>query len=148
RGRAGARVELVHDVSLAVDGGEVCGIVGETGAGKSLSMRALLGLLPPGLSSSGSLRVGEREIDLSTPGVERRSLLGDELGIVPQNPAGMLDPVIRVGAQLVEGVTKRRHMDRAAADARARELLTRVGFGDPDRVVRLYPHQLSGGMAQ
>ncbi|HZV74886.1 MAG TPA: ABC transporter ATP-binding protein [Conexibacter sp.] len=142
------RTELVHAVTLSVGAGEVQGIVGETGAGKSLSMRALLGLLPPGLSSSGAMRLGGREIDLATPGLRRRDLLGSELGIVPQNPAGMLDPVVRVGAQLVEGVVKRDLLGREHANERAQELLRRVGFKDPERVVGLYPHQLSGGMSQ
>lgn len=142
------RVELVHSVTLTVARREVCGVVGETGAGKTLSMRALLGLLPGGLASTGTLTLAAREIDLATPGVGRRELLGRELGIVPQNPAAMLDPVVRVGSQLVEGVVKRKLMSAAQAAARATDLLTQVGFRDPERVRGLYPHQLSGGMSQ
>jgi oligopeptide/dipeptide ABC transporter ATP-binding protein len=146
--RAADGVELVHGVDLAVARGSVLGIVGETGAGKTLTMRAVLGLLPRGLVSRGTIALGDRAVDLATPATARRALLGRELALVPQNPAGMLDPVVRVGDQLVEGVLRRRTAPPEEARERARALLARVGFPDPERIVRLYPHQLSGGMSQ
>jgi len=148
RGCGDGRLELVHGIDLAVAAGAVCGVVGETGAGKTLTMRAVLGLLPRGLESSGAIELGGQRVDLATPAIARRALLGRELALVPQNPAAMLDPVVRVGDQLVEGVVRRRMSTPAEARSRALELLSQVGFRDPERIVRLHPHQLSGGMSQ
>ncbi|HZV75611.1 MAG TPA: ATP-binding cassette domain-containing protein, partial [Conexibacter sp.] len=130
---------LVERVDLSVERGQVCGIVGETGAGKTLTARALLGLLAPGLRAEGTAWLGDREIDASTPAKQRRELLGRDMGIVTQNPAGMLDPVMKVGRQLVEGVVRRRLLSDAEAVARAREMLSFVGFKDSDGVWELYP---------
>jgi oligopeptide/dipeptide ABC transporter ATP-binding protein len=140
-------VRLVDGVDLDLHAGELVGVVGETGAGKTLTMRAILGLLPNGVRASGALNLAGESFDLSVT-AQPRSLLGRQTSVVLQNPVGMLDPLIRVGDQLVEGVVRVLGWDASDAEARARKLLTMMGFKDPDRVVRLYPHQLSGGMAQ
>jgi oligopeptide/dipeptide ABC transporter ATP-binding protein len=145
----GARpVTLVEDLSLRVDHRTICGVVGETGAGKTLSVRAILGLLPVGVQATGTLTLGSEMVDLARSGRRRRELLGREMGVVLQNPAGMLDPLIPVGAQLIEGVVRRRMQSRGEAFERAISLLRRVGFPDPPALLSLYPHQLSGGMNQ
>lgn len=145
--RDGAWVPAVEDVELEVRAGELLGVVGETGAGKSLSVKAMVGLLPPGARiAAGRVRFGAGE---ERPlGADAARVLGREAGMVLQDPASMFDPVMRIGAQMVEGVTTARQLTRPAALARAAELLGRVGFSDAQQVLRLYPHQLSGGMAQ
>jgi oligopeptide/dipeptide ABC transporter ATP-binding protein len=139
---------LVDSTDLDADAGAVMGVVGETGAGKTLTMRALLGLLPGGVRAEGSVRIaGGPQVALADlEGL--RAMLGAETSVVLQNPLGMLDPLMRVDRQLVEGVRRRRRMSRADAAARAADLLVRMGFEDPGAVQRLFPHQLSGGMAQ
>lgn len=145
--REGAWVAAVEDTELQVRAGEVLGVVGETGAGKTLSVKAMVGLLPPGVRvASGSVRFGDEAAHELDAGASR--WLGRRVGMVLQNPASMFDPVERIGRQMVEGVTVTGQLDKAAARARALELLRRVGFGDAEQVLRLYPHQLSGGMAQ
>jgi oligopeptide/dipeptide ABC transporter ATP-binding protein len=142
------RLPLVEDVELVVRPREVSGIVGETGAGKTLTVKALLGLLPAGTSATGRIVLGESgSWDLSAP-QELRRLRGRDLGVVLQNPVGMFDPLVRVRHQLTEGVVRRRVMRKRQALERARELLASMGFGDAEAVLELFPHQLSGGMAQ
>jgi len=144
----GAPVSLVHHLELRLGAREVMGIVGETGAGKTLSMKAILGLLPPGVWATGSVSIdGQPSIDLT----HSRALAaqrGRDIGIVLQNPAGMFDPLIRVKHQLVEGVVRHGLLKRKAALRRASELLDSMRFSDVGAVLELYPHQLSGGMAQ
>jgi oligopeptide/dipeptide ABC transporter ATP-binding protein len=139
---------LVDSTDLAVHTASIMGVVGETGAGKTVAMRALLGLLPSGVRAEGNVRIGDGPvIDLGD--LEAlRALLGAQTSVVLQNPVAMLDPLVRVGRQLVEGVVRRRRLSRAEAMARATALLARMGFEDPEGVQGLYPHQLSGGMAQ
>jgi oligopeptide/dipeptide ABC transporter ATP-binding protein len=139
---------LIDGAELSVAAGDIVGVVGETGAGKTVTMRALLGLLPPRVTASGSLRVGDGpQIDLADVRAVR-ALLGRETSVVLQNPVGTLDPLLRVGRQLVEGVVRKRGVDRASATDRALRLLAEMGFVDAEAVLRLHPHQLSGGMAQ
>lgn len=144
---AGGDLTLVEGVDLSVAAGEMLGVVGETGAGKTVTMRAILGLLPPGLAGGGTLTIGDRVLDLGAVGA-LRGLLGVETGVVLQNPMGMLDPLMRIGDQLVEGVVRKRLMSPPEARGRAISLTRQMGFTDPEELMRLYPHQLSGGMAQ
>lgn len=145
-------VALVEDVSFAVDPGEILGVVGETGAGKTLATRALLGVLAPTLRASGTLRVGETSVaydpDRPLSLAARPPALARDAGVVLQNPALMLDPLQRIDAQLVEAVVAHGLLERPAALERAAELLGTLGFAAPEQVMRLYPHELSGGMAQ
>lgn len=140
-------VYLVERVDLDLSAGQLVGVVGETGAGKSVTMRALLGLLPSGVRAMGEMRIADRAFDLSNP-TEVRSQLGRTTSVVLQDPVGMLDPLVRVGKQLVEGVTRVLGVPRDEARERALLLLSRMGFRDPEHVMKLFPHQLSGGMAQ
>jgi oligopeptide/dipeptide ABC transporter ATP-binding protein len=146
-GTVGGGVQLVEGVDLAVEAGAMLGIVGETGAGKTVTMRALLGLLPPGVRAHGELRVNGDVVSLARVG-ELRRLLGSETSVVLQNPVGMLDPMVRVGDQLVEGVVRKGVLRPADARARAVSLLGQMGFRAVEHVLTLYPFQLSGGMAQ
>jgi oligopeptide/dipeptide ABC transporter ATP-binding protein len=143
----GPGVPLVDGVTLGLDAGEIVGIVGETGAGKTLTMRAILGLLPAGVHATGRIRIGGVTMALEEV-LQVRSLLGRSTSVVLQNPVGMLDPLVRVGDQLIEGVVRLRLASKREAVERASGLLASMGFPDPGLVQRLYPHQLSGGMAQ
>jgi oligopeptide/dipeptide ABC transporter ATP-binding protein len=140
--------EVVSGVGLTVEPGEILGVVGETGAGKTLSVRAMLGLLPRGLKATGRVRFpGGNWIDLSEPGRVARHL-GRAAGLMLQNPVSSFDPLQRVGRQLVEAVVGTGMMSRSAATTRAAELCSYLGLEDVGEIFRLYPHELSGGMAQ
>ena len=138
----------VDDVSLSIDAGEVLGVVGESGAGKSVTGAAVIGLVePPGRIAGGEVRFAGRRID-DLPDDARRRLRGREIGSVFQDPLTSLNPLFTVGQQLVETILA--HSDRSAADARrhALRLLGEVGIPAPARRIDAYPHEFSGGMRQ
>jgi peptide/nickel transport system ATP-binding protein len=146
--RGGAVVLAADDVSFAVEPRQTLGLVGESGCGKSVTLRALLGLVPfPGQVVDGSVRLEGRELLGLRPG-EWESVRGDRAGMVFQDPMASLDPLFTVGDQLVELLRAKRGLRRAAARARAAELLDRVEIPDPKSKLRSYPHELSGGMRQ
>ncbi len=111
-------------------------------------MRAVLGLLPRGLEASGTLQVANRDEVNFADMRALRSLAGRDTAMILQNPAAMLDPLIRVGKQLVEGPRRLGLLSNVDSSERALSLLTQLGFTDAEAVLQLYPHQLSGGMAQ
>lgn len=138
----------VNGVSFRAEAGEIVGIVGESGSGKSTAVLALLGLTRSGgRITSGSVRFRDREL-LGLSEREWREVRGGEIALVPQNPRGALNPVLRVGAQLVAAY--RAHCEATPEQARQRalELLRAVGINDPERRFEAWPHELSGGMAQ
>jgi ABC-type dipeptide/oligopeptide/nickel transport system ATPase component/ABC-type dipeptide/oligopeptide/nickel transport system permease subunit len=140
--------EVVHGISLDVAPGEVLGIVGESGSGKSQTVFSILDLLPAGGRwSADAIWIGGREVTSLAP-AERHRLLGTELGYIPQEPMSNLDPSYTIGHQLVEPLRAVHGMSRAAARAKATAMLDRVGIRDVKRVLRSYPHEISGGMAQ
>jgi peptide/nickel transport system ATP-binding protein len=146
--RQDAEVPLVQDVSLRLEAGQVLGLVGESGAGKSLTAAALIGLVaPPCRTGAGQLSVRGRQVALDRPDA-LRPLRGREVGFIPQDPFTSLDPLFRVGDQLVETLRAHLPLDRAAARDRAVQLLTDVGLPSPAERFEHYPHQLSGGMRQ
>ncbi|MGA8900963.1 ABC transporter ATP-binding protein [Bradyrhizobium sp.] len=139
---------VLRGVSLEVEPGEVRGLVGESGAGKSMLGRAVLGLLPANAAiTSGHIAFEGRDL-LKMREAERRSLLGRRIALIPQDPMTSLNPVKRVGAQI--GSLLRHHLglSKRAALLRATELLIEVAIRDPERVLSLYPHEISGGMRQ
>ncbi|HEV3373975.1 MAG TPA: ABC transporter ATP-binding protein [Xanthobacteraceae bacterium] len=141
-------VNVLRGVSLEVEPGEVRGLVGESGAGKSMLGRAVLGLLPANATmTSGSIAFEGRDL-LGLGDAERRKLLGRRIALIPQDPMTSLNPVKRVGAQI--SVLLRHHLglSKRAALARAAELLVEVAIREPARVLGLYPHEISGGMRQ
>jgi peptide/nickel transport system ATP-binding protein len=142
----GAR--LLRGVSLQVGAGQVVGLVGESGAGKTMVSRAVLGILPGNARvSGGAIRFDGRDIThLDEPG--RRHLLGREIAFIPQNPMTALNPVERIERQVTDVLRMHLDMDRAGAAARALELLRDVHLRDPERVLRAFPHELSGGQRQ
>ncbi|MBB2987191.1 ABC transporter ATP-binding protein [Terracoccus luteus] len=141
---------LVQDVGFSVRRGERVGLIGESGSGKSLTALALMGLLPEGLTATGSVRVAGVDHDLV--GANERSMSrvrGRDIAMVFQEPMTALNPTMRVGDQVAEAMlVHRTRPDRKAAEAAAVELLDQVGLPDPPATAKAYPHQLSGGQRQ
>ena len=138
----------VHDVSFDIAAGEVLGIVGESGAGKSLTGAAVIGLLdPPGRIAGGEIRLAGRRID-NLPHEAMRKVRGRDIGAVFQDPLTSLNPLYTIGRQLTETITTHLPLDAAAARARAIALLGEVGIPAAGRRFDHYPHQFSGGMRQ
>jgi peptide/nickel transport system ATP-binding protein len=138
----------LSDVSLTVERGEILGVVGESGAGKSMTGMAVLGLLePPGRIASGEIRIGGRRTD-SLNDREMEAVRGRMVGAIFQDPLTSLNPLFSVGQQLTE--TIQLHSERSRADARAHAigLLKQVGIPGADERIDHYPHQFSGGMRQ
>jgi peptide/nickel transport system ATP-binding protein len=143
-----ATVHAVNGVSFAVQPGEVLCILGESGSGKSVTLRALMRLLPPRRSRiEGMVRVDGQDV-LAMPSRELRDFRGGLVAMVFQEPMTALDPVYTVGQQIGETVRRHTGSDRRAARARALELLELVRIPSPERRLDAYPHELSGGLRQ
>jgi oligopeptide/dipeptide ABC transporter ATP-binding protein len=141
-------VKAVDGISYEVDAGETVALVGESGCGKSMSALAILGLVPePGRVVGGSVRFEGRDLLVMSED-QIVELRGRDIAMIFQEPMTSLNPVLSIGVQLTEGMRRHLGLSRAAAEARAIELLGRVGIGDPERRLRQYPHHLSGGMRQ
>jgi oligopeptide/dipeptide ABC transporter ATP-binding protein len=125
----------------------VFGVAGESGSGKTMSMLALLGLLPDGAVVEGAARWGGRDL-LRLPRKQLRKVSGRELAMVFQDPLTSLHPMLSIGRQLTEHVRRHLGLDRRAAEQRARELLAEVRIPDPESSLHAFPHQFSGGMRQ
>ncbi len=139
---------ILRRVSLAVDVGEVHGVVGESGAGKSTIAKAILGIVPSQVKLTGGRIEFEGRDLLALSPSELRALLGRDIALVPQDPSTALNPSRRIDAQLTDGLRLKRGLSAKAARLRARALLEEVQIRDPERVLNSYPHQLSGGMRQ
>ncbi len=140
---------LIDGVSLDLHKGEVLGLVGESGSGKSLLCRSMVGLLPsPSLVvESGSVLLEGRDL-IGASEAEMLKVRGREIGMIFQNPTSHLDPVMRIGDQIAEGLRYHEGMNGREARAAATEILAQVGFPDPARQYDSYPHEFSGGMRQ
>jgi oligopeptide/dipeptide ABC transporter ATP-binding protein len=144
---ARGRVHALRSVDLAVEPGEVVGIVGESGSGKSTLVAAVIGLLSGNAQvDAGAIRFEDRDLLRLSPG-ELQALRGQRLTMVFQDPMGALNPVLTVGQQLTD-IQYRAGLPRREKRARAVDMLRRVGIPDPERRLRSYPHELSGGMRQ
>ncbi|MEF9906525.1 ABC transporter ATP-binding protein [Streptomyces sp. P9-A2] len=146
RGRKESRA--VDGVSFEVDQGQVVGLVGESGCGKSVTSLALMGLLPPkGVTVGGRAEFDGTDLfTMSTSA--RRDLRGSKMAMIFQDPLSSLNPVVPIGVQVTEILERHRGMKGEAARREAAHLLDRVGIPDPTRRLKEYPHQLSGGMRQ
>jgi oligopeptide/dipeptide ABC transporter ATP-binding protein len=140
--------EVVREVSWELDRGETLAVVGESGSGKSVSVLALLGLVPqPPGQVTGSVRFGGVDLVGASPDALRR-VRGNDIAMIFQDPMTSLNPVLTVGRQLTEHMELHLRLDAGAAKRRAIDLLERVGIPAPARRFAAYPHQLSGGMRQ
>ena len=145
---ASGAFRAVDSVDLDVDSGEVVAIVGESGSGKSVSMLALMGLLPwTATVSADLLQFGEHNLK-GLGARERRRIVGKDLAMVFQEPMSSLNPCFQVGWQIKEVLRYHLGMDRRARHARAVELFEQVGIPAPEKRLSAFPHQLSGGMSQ
>ena len=141
-------VKALNDVSLYLDEGEVLGIVGESGSGKSVTAYSIMGLtVDPGKIVGGTVEFNGHRID-QLGERELRKIRGKEVSIIFQDPMTSLNPVYTIGSQIEEAI--RLHTDKTKAEAveRATELLRLVGINEPEKRIRQYPHELSGGMRQ
>jgi oligopeptide/dipeptide ABC transporter ATP-binding protein len=140
-------VHAVDGVSLEVPAGEAVGLVGESGSGKSMTLRAILGVLPPEAQVSG--QVVFDGVDLTQlSNAHLNKIRGARIAMIFQEPMSALNPVMRVGHQIAEGPQVHLGMNRAQSAERAVELMRRVGIPDPERRFRSFPHEFSGGMRQ
>jgi peptide/nickel transport system ATP-binding protein len=139
---------ILRRVSLAVDTGEVHGLVGESGAGKSTIAKAILGIIPSQVKVTDG-RIGFEGSDLlALSPKDLRAVLGRDIALVPQDPSTALNPSRRIDAQMTDGLRLKRGLSAKQARLRAGALLEEVQIRDPERVLDSYPHQLSGGMRQ
>lgn len=141
-------VKASNDVSLRVTRGQVVGIVGESGCGKSVCGRAIMGLLrPPGKVVGGHVLLGGRDV-LALDEDERRKMLGSEVSMIFQEPMTSLNPLMRVGRQVAEGVRLHTGVSADEANRQVAEMFERVGIPEAQARLRSYPHELSGGLRQ
>ena len=141
-------VKALNNVSFSMKQGEVLGIVGESGSGKSVTAYSLMGLTAyPGKLIGGELRFNGHEVEKMTE-KDFRKMRGEEISIIFQDPMTSLNPVYTIGNQIVEMVRLHTNKNNKEAYARAKELLELVGINEPERRLKQYPHELSGGMRQ
>lgn len=144
----GSLTQVVHGVDLAIRRGEVHGLIGESGSGKSQTAFSVLGLLPTGgRVVSGAIHFEGSDLVAGTQR-DRVAVRGKKIAYIPQEPMSNLDPMFTIGSQLTEPLRSALGMSRQSARERALQLLERVGIPDPKRTFDAYPHQVSGGMAQ
>jgi peptide/nickel transport system ATP-binding protein len=144
---AGAQT-LVQELSFDIAAGECLGVIGESGSGKTLAARAILGLLPAGLRATGGRILLDGEDLLSAPAQRLRALRGPTLGMVFQEPLVSLNPAHRIGAQMAEGLRLHTRLPQQDIQARCLAMLERIGIDNPMRCLSAYPHEFSGGMRQ
>ena len=141
-------VKALNDVSLHLKEGEVLGIVGESGSGKSVTAYSLMGLTAyPGRLIGGSIEVNGHEIDKMNE-AQMRKIRGEEISLIFQDPMTSLNPVYTIGNQICEMILLHTKKTKQEARERAKELLTLVGINEPEKRLKQYPHELSGGMRQ
>ena len=141
-------VRAVTGVDFHVNRGEILGLVGESGCGKSVTSLSIMRLIaPPGRIESGQIMFDGEDL-LGLPEARMRAIRGDGISMIFQQPTSALNPVLDLGFQVGEVLEAHRNMKRKAARARALELLRMVGIADPERRLKAFPHETSGGMAQ
>jgi peptide/nickel transport system ATP-binding protein len=141
-------LKAIDGVSFDIGKGEVLGVVGESGAGKSVTGSAVIGLIdPPGRIAGGEILLSGQRID-NLPPEEMRRIRGKRIGMIFQDPLTSLNPLYRVSEQLIETIRTHTSLSGAAARKRAIDLLAEVGIPAPDKRIDSYPHEFSGGMRQ
>lgn len=141
------RTDILHDVNLTVEQGEAVGLVGESGSGKSMTLKAILGIEPRAAHVRGTITLDGHELRALPPEPKRKTR-AEDLALIAQDPHSVVNPVLRIERYLIEGIVDAQGGHQREARGYAAELLSAVGIHDPERVLRSYPHQLSGGMLQ
>ncbi len=143
------QVKAVRDISFSVGYGETLAIVGESGCGKSVTAQSIMRLIPtpPGNIDSGKILFEDSDL-LAKSRTQMEGIRGKEIGMIFQDPMTSLNPTMRVGKQIMEGLIKHRGLSKPEARAQAIQLLNLVGMSDPEKRVDQYPHEFSGGMRQ
>jgi ABC-type dipeptide/oligopeptide/nickel transport system ATPase component len=148
RGAKGAWSTVVKRVGLGFERAQVTVLLGESGSGKTVFARSVIGMAPAGARVEGTAMFDGRDL-LSMKGKALRAIHGSRIGMVPQDPNSSLDPMSRIGGQIIETLEQHHAVaSREAAHSRMIELLDLVQIHEPERVARLYPHEVSGGMRQ
>ena len=142
-----ADLSILRNVSLTVATGEAVGLVGESGSGKSMTLRSILHMAPANATVTGQILLDGEDV-LGLRGEDLRRMRSRDVSMIAQNPHAVLNPVLPVERYLLEGMHDAQGLATRAARIRAGELLEQVGIDEVDRVLRSYPHQLSGGMLQ
>ena len=140
-------VDVVRDANIEVRQGEIVGLAGESGSGKTMTSSAVLGLLPPSAQTGGKIMFGEQDLLQLSP-KDMNKVRGREIAMVFQDPGSSLHPLLRVGTQITEHLKFHLGLGRAAANERAIELLQQVRIPNPETALSAYPHQFSGGQRQ
>lgn len=145
---AGTGQRLLRSVDISLPAGSVRGLVGESGAGKSMIGKAVLGVLPKAVEIiEGDILLDGQDLQKVSP-AERRRLIGAKAALIPQDPLTALNPSRRIGPQITDRLVDILGWTKARAATRALEVLAEVSIPEPERIMRLYPHELSGGMRQ
>lgn len=142
-------VHALNGINLTIGRDEVIGIIGESGCGKSVTALSIMGLLsmPPADIVSGSIRFNGQDL-LELTDEEMDDIRGNEISMIYQDPMSSLNPVLKIGYQITEGLLSHRELSKAEARRRATDMLDSCGIPDPERIMSEYPHELSGGMRQ
>lgn len=145
----GAVVQAVRGVSFGLNVGETLAIVGESGSGKSVTSKAVMGLIPspPGKITSGEIFFDGHDLVKYTQ-KQMQKVRGKDISMIFQDPMTALNPTMKIGKQIMEGLIKHQHLAKSEARTKAAELLKLVGIPNPDKRLDEYPHQFSGGMRQ
>lgn len=145
----GGTIQAVRGVDLHVNKGETLAIVGESGCGKSVTVNAIMRLIPdpPGKISNGTIRFQDRELT-SLPEREMRHIRGVDISMIFQDPMTALNPTLTIGSQLMEGLREHRQLSASEVKAKALDMMRLVGIPNPQERLKQYPHQFSGGMRQ
>lgn len=139
--------DVVKDATLTVNEGEIVGLAGESGSGKTMTSSAILGILPKGARTSGSITFEGKNL-LSLPNSEMADIRGNRISMVFQDPSAALHPLLTVGTQITEHMRHHLRLSNRDATERAVQLLDQVQIAEPRKALRSYPHQFSGGMRQ
>jgi peptide/nickel transport system ATP-binding protein len=141
-------VKAVDDVSFSIDKGQILGLVGESGSGKSMTGYSIMGLIdPPGRVIEGRIVLNGQDVTAYS-NAQWRTLRGNRVAMIFQDPMMTLNPVLRIDTQMIEAITAHEKISQSAARERCRNALTQVGIPSPDERLQSYPHQFSGGMRQ